>query len=116
MLAAAAMCASFVAAFSYLVFNEEAIFGENHLCLSSALGGGFFLKSAILARFLLPAIGLVFVFKLVVFGSSKFFVFLCDLIKILINFAQIFTQKLNRHIEDFTSIDMPFLQKYLTID
>ena len=49
-------------------------------------------------------------------GSSKFFVFLCDLIKILINFAQIFTQKLNRHIEDFTSIDMPFLQKYLTID
>lgn len=67
MLAAAAMCASFVAAFSYLVFNEEAIFGENHLCIASALGGGFFLKSAILARFLLPAIGLVFVFKLLVF-------------------------------------------------
>lgn len=67
LLAAGAMAASFVAAFSYLVFNEEAIFGENHFCLSSALGGGFFLKASLCLRFLFPALTFVLVFKLLLF-------------------------------------------------
>lgn len=63
LLAVTAMAASFIAAFSYLVINEEAIFGENHFCQSFAFGGGFFLKSAICARVLFPALGLVVAFK-----------------------------------------------------
>lgn len=67
LLAVTAMAASFIASFSYLVINEEALFGENHFCLSSAFGGSFLLKASLCARVLFPAIAFVFVFKLLAF-------------------------------------------------
>lgn len=67
LLAVTAMAASFIASFTYLVINEEALFGENHFCLSSAFGGSALFKAFIYARVFIPAIGLFFVFKAFVF-------------------------------------------------
>lgn len=62
-LASFVMLVSLVFSLAYFISNEDALFSENHFCLSSILGSNAFLKTCFYLKFLVPILAFVCLFR-----------------------------------------------------